>query len=153
MPFLTPGVQDWRCTNWHIQGLAGSRGPLGECDIVKLFKAAKMPIKRYTKLKADANPYDPHWEEYVEHRLGVKMEANLRGRRQLLYLWKAQDGIGAVCRQKITTLTGWHNHHIVWRSHGGSDSAENRVLLHPTCHRQVHSHGLTVVKPRPAKGV
>jgi len=125
----------------------------GERKSYYLFKAAKMPIKRYTKLKADANPYDPHWEDYFEHRLGVKMEANLRGRRQLLYLWKAQDGLCAVCRQKITTLTGWHNHHIVWRSHGGSDSAENRVLLHPNCHRQVHSHGLTVVKPRPAKGV
>lgn len=106
-----------------------------------LFKAAKMPIKRYPKLKADANPYDPSWEEYFEHRLGVKREANLRGRRQLRHLWKAQDGLCAVCHQKITALTGWHNHHIVWRSHGGSDGAENRVLLHPNCHRQVHSQG------------
>jgi RNA-directed DNA polymerase len=81
------------------------------------------------------------------------MEANLRGRRQLLQLWKAQDGLCAVCHQKITTLTGWHNHHIVWRSHGGSEGADNRVLLHPNGHRQVHSQGLTVVKPRPEKGV
>ena len=81
------------------------------------------------------------------------MEANLWGRRQLLHLWKAQDGLCAVCHQKITTLTGWHNHHIVWRSHGGSEGADNRVLLHPNCHRQVHSQGLTVVKPRPEKGV
>jgi len=30
MQFLTPIVQDWRYTNWHIQqnGLAESRGPL-----------------------------------------------------------------------------------------------------------------------------
>jgi RNA-directed DNA polymerase len=125
----------------------------GERKDYYLFKAAKMPIQRYTKLKADANPYDPRWEEYFEHRLGVKMEANLRGRRQLLHLWKAQEGLCVVCRQKITTLTGWHNHHIVWRAHGGSDRAENRVLLHPNCHRQVHSQGLTVVKPRPPKGV
>jgi RNA-directed DNA polymerase len=128
-------------------------GTKGERMASYLFKAAKMPIKRYTKLKADANPYDPSWEEYFEHRLGVKMEANLWGRRQLLHLWKAQDGLCAVCHQKITTLTGWHNHHIVWRSHGGSEGADNRVLLHPNCHRQVHSQGLTVVKPRPEKGV
>jgi RNA-directed DNA polymerase len=128
-------------------------GAKGDPKAYYLFKASKMPIKRYTKLKADANPYDPSGEEYFEHRLGVKMEANLRGRRQLLHLWKAQDGLCVVCRQKITTLSGWHNHHMVWRSHGGSDGSDNRVLLHPNCHRQVHSHGLTVVKPRPAKGV
>jgi hypothetical protein len=26
------------------------------------------------------------------------------------------------------------------------------VLLHPDCHRQVHSQGLSVVKPRPVQG-
>ena len=135
---------------WVFQG--DVVGPSGARKIYYLLKTAKMPIRRYTKLKADANPYDPHWEAYFEHRLGVKMEANLRGRRQLLHLWKAHDGICVVCRQKITTLTGWHNHHSVWRSYGGRDSAENRGLLHPNCHRQVHSHGLTVVKPRPAQG-
>ena len=81
------------------------------------------------------------------------MAGHLPGRRKLLHLWKEQGGICPVCTQKITTLTGWHNHHIVWRSKGGSDGADNRVLLHPTCHRQVHSQGIPVVKPRPATGV
>jgi RNA-directed DNA polymerase len=31
--------------------------------------------------------------------------------------------------------------------------AENRVLLHPNCHRLVHSQCLTVEKPRPTRGV
>ena len=83
----------------------------------------------------------------------MSMESNLIGKRRLLHLWKEQDGICPVCSDKITRLTGWHNHHIVWRSHGGSDSADNRVLLHPTCHRQVHSQQLSVAKPRPATGV
>jgi RNA-directed DNA polymerase len=85
---------------------------------------------------------------YFEKRLGVKMKDNLSGRRKLLYPWKEQNGICPVCNQKITELTGWHNHHIVWRSKGGSDKAENRVLLHPNCHRQVHNRGITVGKPR-----
>jgi RNA-directed DNA polymerase len=127
--------------------------PKGKRMASSLCKAATMPIRRYTKLTADANPSDPRWEEYVAHRLGVKMEANLRGRWQLLHLWKAQDGLWAVCHQKITILTGWHNHHMGWRSHGGREGADNRGLLHPHCHRQVHSQGLTVVKPRPVKGV
>ena len=64
-----------------------------------------------------------------------------------------QAGICPLCHQKITLLTGWHNHHIVWRVHGGDDSSENRVLLHPECHRQLHSQGLSVVRPRPSPGV
>ncbi|MFQ5615070.1 MAG: HNH endonuclease [Anaerolineales bacterium] len=81
------------------------------------------------------------------------MENSLSGRRKLLYLWKEQGGICPVCDQKITELTGWHNPamvciaHIVWRSKGSSDKAENRVLLHPECHRQVHSQGSSIGKP------
>ena len=119
----------------------------------RLIRLAGVPITRHTKIKGAANPYDPAWEIYFETRLGVKMGDDLKGRRTLLRLWKEQNGLCPVCHQRITTLTGWHNHHIVWRTHGGSDTTENRVLLHPNCHRQVHSQGLTVVKPRPATGV
>jgi RNA-directed DNA polymerase len=80
------------------------------------------------------------------------MAVSLQGRRKLLYLWKQQNGICPVCQQKITRLTGWDNHHLVWRVYGGGDGADNRVLLHPNCHRQVHSQGLEVAKPRPATG-
>jgi RNA-directed DNA polymerase len=110
-----------------------------------------VPIRYRIKIKGAANPYDPAWEVYFEERLGVQMAEHLQGRRALLRLWKEQNGLCPVCRQKITKLTGWHNHHIVWRTEGGSDTSENRVLLHPTCHRQVHSQRLEVGKPHPAK--
>src|SRR5260221_4626843 len=97
------------------------------------------------------NPYDPEWERYFEERLGVKMVHNLKGKRQLSSLWKEQHGLCPVCHQKITKLTGWNNHHIVRLVDGGADRRENRVLLHPNCHRQVHSQELSVVKPRSAK--
>jgi RNA-directed DNA polymerase len=124
----------------------------GEKRRVTLLAAANTPIRRHRNIKGAANPYDPEWETYFEHRLGVKLESKLKGRRQLLQLWKAQDGLCPVCNQKISELTGWHNHHIVWRTHGGIDGMSNRVLLHPECHRQVHSRELTVVKPRPTSG-
>jgi RNA-directed DNA polymerase len=124
----------------------------GKTQEHRLIRLAYTPIKRHLKIKAKANPYDPEWEPYFETRLGVKMADSLKGRRSLLYLWREQNGICPVCKQSITQLTGWHNHHIVWRSKGGSDGAANRVLLHPNCHRQVHSHGLDVAKPRPQKG-
>jgi RNA-directed DNA polymerase len=117
-----------------------------------LRKIARVPIQRHIKVQAAANPYDPAWEPYFERRLAVKVAATLRGQRQLLRLWKEQCGICPVCGQAITELTGWHNHHIVWKVMGGPDRDENRVLLHPNCHRQVHSQGLYVEKPRPARG-
>lgn len=128
-------------------------GKEGQPQKVWLFHAASIPIRRHTKIKGAANPYDPQWEPYFEERLGVKMVGDLKGRRRLLYLWKEQNGICPVCSQSITSLTGWHNHHIVWRTNGGADGARNRVLLHPNCHRQVHSQGLAVAKPRSERGV
>ena len=46
-----------------------------------------------------------------------------------MVLWKAHHGRCLVCNQPFTDETGWHIHHIIWRSHGGPDTAENRVLL------------------------
>jgi RNA-directed DNA polymerase len=121
----------------------------GQTKVVRLFAASQVRIERHTKLRAEANPYDPAWETYFEKRLDVQMATRLQGKRWLSYLWREQNGLCPVCQQKITRITGWHSHHILWRSKGGRDTAENRVLLHPTCHQQVHSQGISVGKPRP----
>ena len=136
--------------HWVFHGMTTSHGNIREHRLLRL---ASTPITRHVKVKGAANPYDPAWESYFEARLGIKMADNLRGRRTLLYLWREQNGLCPVCDQPLTQLTGWHNHHIVWRTQGGSDHVENRVLLHPNCHRQVHSQGLNVAKPRLSKGV
>lgn len=137
--------------NWVFSGIGVGRN--GKPLRVRLFSAADVNIKRHSKIKGEANPYDRQWEPYFEHRLGLKMASDLKGRQQLLYLWREQNGLCPVCQQKITQLTGWHSHHIVWRVDGGSDGLNNRVLLHPECHSQVHHLGLPVGKLRPATGV
>src|SRR5712692_7135692 len=119
----------------------------------RLAETAHVSIQRYVKVKAEANPYDPEWETYYEKRLDVHIVDTLKGKRWLIHLWKEQNGLCPMCQQKITKITGWHSHHIEWRSKGGPDTTENRVLLHPNCHQQLHSQGLHVEKPRPAKGV
>jgi RNA-directed DNA polymerase len=134
---------------WVFTGAV--RGTDGKPRVVRLVAADQVAIQRHLKIRAAANPYDPAWEPYFEARLDVKMAGTLAGRRTLLRLWKEQNGLCPVCQQKITTLTGWHSHHVLWRSKGGSDGTDNRVLLHPTCHQQVHSQKLTVVKPRPVE--
>ncbi len=144
--FATVGKNRW--------GFCGAtKTTNGEIKAVRLLKASDTPIKRHVKVKARANPYASEWETYFERRIDVQMEANLQGYKKLLRLWVEQDGICPICGEKITKLTGWHSHHIVYRSHGGTDRNSNRVLLHPNCHKQVHSQGLEVVKPRLARGV
>ena len=144
--YATLGGNTWRF-------FGDVRDKEGQLHKVWLYPLASIPIQRHTKIRSEANPYDPQWEVYLEERLGVKMAANLRGKRTLRYLWQEQNGVCPLCKQKITRLTGWHNHHIVQRVRGGSDSVENRVLLHPECHRQLHSQHLFVEKPRPVRGV
>ena len=74
---------------------------------------------------------------FVVLGLGVVVLGTPPLTRESLYLWKQQDGLCPVCHQKITRLTGWHSHYLVWRTYGGSDTAVNCVLLHPNCHMQV----------------
>ena len=57
-----------------------------------------------------------------------------------------QNGQCLVCSQPLTLAEGWHVHHLLWRAFGGDDNIDNLVLLHPNCHRQLHSEGLVVEK-------
>ena len=126
----------------------------GQPSQVWLHHARSTPIKRHVKVKGDANPYDPAYETYFEHREGTHMQATFRGTRTLRFLWHEQSGLCTVCNTKITRITGWRLHHCVPRVMGGSQSAENRVLLHPECHDRVHRQRIPVSKPRlPERGV
>jgi RNA-directed DNA polymerase len=128
-------------------------GPQGKLRAVPLLTAHSVPIQRHTKINGKANPYNPQWEPYVEKRLALKRAASLKGRRTLLALWRRQGGRCPQCGEAMTTLTGWHSHHRVWRSPGGRDTADNRVLRHPTCHRQVHhTLGSTRMPPPVTRG-
>lgn len=106
-------------------------------NILTLFSASAMPIKRHVKIRADANPYDPSQEMYFEQRLDYVWKNSKRGK--LLALWKHQLGRCPLCEQHITQVTGWHVHHVHQRHKGGSDELDNLVLLHPNCHRQLHN--------------
>src|SRR5258707_1663724 len=83
-------------------------------------------------------------------RHDAHMQTTLKAKQWLFNLWQEQNGLCPICNQLMTRKTGWQSHWIVWRSKGGSDTQGNRVLLHPRCHQQLHSQGLSVTKPRPA---
>jgi len=134
---------------WVFTGVL--KGEEGQMKGVHLLSAGSIRIKRHTKIRAEANPDDPAWEPSCEKRLDVQLFAVLKGRRWLQHLWKDQAGLCPLCQQKMTKMTGWHSHHMLWRAQGGSDGTENRVLLHPNGHQQVHSQRLHVEKARPVK--
>ena len=133
--------------NWVFSAKTGLFQPDGNPKWITLRKASDIPIKRYVKIKAEANPFDPAWEHYFEERLNFKMRDNLQTKKRLLNLWSKQAGKCPCCRRSIEEEEGWHVHHILPRCKGGKDTLDNLVLVHPNCHRQIHSQNLTVVKP------
>ena len=143
--FKSDGNRNWIFT-------ANTKDKEGKPRELELVKASDTKIERHIKIKGEANPFDPAQESYFESRLGRKMKDKLTGRIQWLRLWWQQDKECPNCHEKITEETGWHVHHILPRSEGGKDNHSNLVLLHPNCHRQVHSQRLEVAKPAPVTG-
>ncbi len=127
--------------NWVFHGIR----PSGEW--LKLLYANDTPIKRHIKIKAEANPYDPEQEIYLERRLEKAWRGSCKGQAKLLMLWIEQGKRCLVCNQLLTKETGVHMHHLHRKADGGSNKSENLVLLHPSCHVQVHTLGISVEKP------
>ena len=129
--FIREGARDWIFSATVKKDSKEKR--------IYLTHASNTPIRRHRKIRMNANPFDLAWDEYFEERLGWIMERDLRGKKRLLRLWRQQGGKCPQCREPITTDSGWHVHHIL----GGSDKFSNLVLLHPNCHRQIHSRGFS----------
>ena len=120
---------------------------------VHLLFAGSTPIQRHIKVKGEATPYDPAYETYFEKREDDHMSATFRGTQKLRFFWHSQRGICPLCNTRITRITGWRLHYCVPRVKGGSNGADNRVLLHPECHDRVHRQRISVSPPRlPDKG-
>ena len=113
----------------------------------RLAAMSAVPIVRHIKIQADSNPYDPKYEQYFEKRLHVKMTKGEVGKTKLARLWVQQKGICPVCKTRIDDVENFNIHHIVEKAKGGKDINSNLVILHPNCHRKVHSRILKVSKP------
>ena len=119
----------------------------GSNGLTELYQLRGTSIRRHRKIKGDFNPFDPDWEQYGEQLRQARMEASMRHRKQWVSLYLLQGGLCAHYGCALTRETGWHDHHLEYRMHGGSDALFNRVLLHPDCHRQVHVGKIALTKP------
>ncbi|MDR5834452.1 group II intron reverse transcriptase/maturase [Caballeronia sp. LZ034LL] len=119
----------------------------GSWGLNELYQLSGTAIKRHTRIKGEFNPFDPKWEQYGETLRQGRMWEQMRYRKQWAALYLSQSGLCAHCGCALTDETGWHDHHLEYRMHGGTDALSNRALLHPHCHRQVHAGRLVVTKP------
>ncbi len=119
----------------------------GSKGLFELYQINGTAIKRHKKVRGDYHPFDPKWEQYGEQLRQDRMWESVRYRKQWATLYMSQGGLCAHCGCALTDETGWHDHHLEYRMHGGSDALSNRVLLHPHCHQQVHAGKLAVTKP------
>ncbi|MEX3762363.1 group II intron reverse transcriptase/maturase [Paraburkholderia phenoliruptrix] len=119
----------------------------GSKGLFELYQINGTAIKRHRKVKGDYHPFDPEWEQYGEQLRQDRMWESVRYRKQWATLYMSQGGLCAHCGCALTDETGWHDHHLEYRMHGGSDALSNRVLLHPHCHQQVHAGKIVVTKP------
>lgn len=133
--------------SWIFAVETSERGANGKRLLKSLRLASDTRIVRHKAIKMDANPFDPEWETYFEARISSKMQNSLKGRKKLYNLWVNQKGRCAVCHQLITSESGWHVHHMIRRTDGGSNENSNLLMVHPTCHNQIHTRNLRVLKP------
>jgi RNA-directed DNA polymerase len=113
----------------------------GKTGYVKLYSAATTPIQRHVKIKSEACPYNMDWEPYFEKRRIIKIKDDQNLCRRVKKLWLAQKGKCPSCQLDITLEKGWHTHRVTPILQGGKDILPNLQLLHPHCHRQLHSLG------------
>lgn len=121
------------------------RSSEGEVFYQQLYQLASTPIVRHKRLPTGYHPYDAAQEEKWEALRTQRMQHKLKYQKELVSLYRRQMGKCAYCGQPITKETGWHDHHVIRRVDGGSNTLKNRALLHPNCHSLVHSRGMNQI--------
>lgn len=106
----------------------------GENFYIRLKYATDTDIKRFTKIKGEANPFDEDWQVYFEEREDLKMRNELKGRTIISRLYKNQNGICPVCGSKITIDTDFRIHQVI------QNNVTLKTLVHPLCHRKLHTN-------------
>ena len=106
--------------------------------------------QRYLKVKGAANPFDPEWEAYCQHRdreLALRASSPFRAK-----IRQHQHGICSGWRQGIQVEEEVELHHR--DGNHQNNQLGNLVLLHPNCHRQEHyAPERTTALSRPSRGV
>ncbi|MBV9891912.1 MAG: HNH endonuclease [Rhizobacter sp.] len=129
----------WPTVEGRIEFATRTRSQEGEPRWTRLYRLADTPIVRHRKVAGAYHPFDPAWGVYGEELRAERLLQSMAYRKQWTSLYLSQQGKCARCGGVLSEETGWHDHHLVPRVAGGSDSLSNRVLMHPVCHVQLHA--------------
>jgi len=105
----------------------------GEPVYIRLKYASDTNIRRFTKIKSEANPFDTNWNRYFEERETDKMKVSLKGRHIMKNLFYNQSGNCAHCGKKLTVDSGCMVHEVK------SEGRTYKLMVHPYCHKELHS--------------
>ena len=124
--------------NWVFAGRA--KDDDGQTYMRCLRLLSQTSIVRHAKVRSDANPFDPHWDDYFGNRRVKRLRDVYAHKRDVSKLLRKSDGVCLLCKQPITPETGLHVHHLEAKALGGSDDEGNLSVVHPVCHMQWHVH-------------
>lgn len=116
-----------------------------EYDYILLERASNREIKRFVKIKSEANPFAPEWQMYFEERETDKMRDTLNGRTKLLNIFLRQKGLCAVCGRRMTVETGCKVHYL------RCGNIRTKQMVHPVCHKKLHTQESVTFEPAPQR--
>ena len=116
-----------------------------EYDYILLERASNREIKRFVKIKSEANPFALEWQMYFEERETDKLRDTLNGRVKLLNIFQRQKGLCAVCGKRMTVETGCKIHYL------RCGNIRTKQMVHPFCHKMLHAQDSETFEPAPQR--
>ena len=122
-----------------------SQESTSEYDYILLERASNREIKRFVKIKSEANPFALEWQMYFEERETDKLRDTLNGRVKLLNIFQRQKGLCAVCGKRMTVETGCKIHYL------RCGNIRTKQMVHPFCHKMLHAQDSETFEPAPQR--
>lgn len=99
-----------------------------------LWKFSWTDIQRHNMVTGTNSPDDAKLEEYWTRRNLTKIKGLAPTPNALA---KRQDGKCPICGESLFIEEDIEQHHIVRRDEGGTDTLNNKLLIHLYCHQQI----------------
>lgn len=111
----------------------------GKTQTIKLVRLSDFPIKRHIKVKGANSPDDPELSKYWEQRQTAQGKMLLAKGSVNYRLVNNQKWKCPVCGEFLYNGEEVNQHHIKQVKDGGTDHEDNLMLLHKSCHQDLHS--------------
>jgi len=85
--------------NWVFTGHAKDTD--GQAFKRSLRLMSQVSIVRHAKIKSDANPFDPLWDDYFDKRRMKRLRDIYAHKRNMKTLLRKSDGLCLLCKQPI----------------------------------------------------